>query len=349
MRARLPRRLVFAVPGDIEARTGGTIYDRRVIAALREAGWTVELVHWPASFPFPSGADRIAVAASLAAQPDNALVLIDGLAFGALPDLAAREGARLRLVALVHHPLALETGLAPAARAALAVSEAESLAHARAVITTSATTAAALRAGFGVSGEITVAAPGVDAATPPSARMPGPPRLISVGSLTPRKAHQILIEALEQVSDLDWTCVIAGDTRDTATAQALERQAAGLRGRVTLAGAVSDQAVRRLYGEADLFVLASVYEGYGMVFAEALAHGVPVVGTTGGAIPEAVPPDAGVLVQPGDAVALAGAIRAILREPARLASLRAGALRARSGLKGWRDTAATIAARLERL
>src|SRR5271168_5318727 len=113
MRPRLARRVWFAIPGDIETRTGGTIYDKRVMAELRASGWTVRHLQWPSSFPFPSPADEATVAASLAICPDGALVLIDGLAFGVLPDVAASEAERLRLIALVHHPLALESGLSP--------------------------------------------------------------------------------------------------------------------------------------------------------------------------------------------------------------------------------------------
>ena len=103
-------RLYFALPGPLDQRSGGTIYDRRVFEALREDGWWVEVLEWPSSFPFPNEDDRLEVAASLAAVPDNALVLIDGLALGTLPGLAKKEMDRLRLVALVHHPLAMETG-----------------------------------------------------------------------------------------------------------------------------------------------------------------------------------------------------------------------------------------------
>jgi hypothetical protein len=137
MKRRSVDRLWFAVPGDIETRTGGTIYDKKVLAELRRLGWLVEHLEWPASFPFPSTADIDTVAASLGACPDGALVMIDGLAFSVLPDVISAEAERLRLVALVHHPLALESGLPPDIAKRFRMSERQALTHARAVIVTS--------------------------------------------------------------------------------------------------------------------------------------------------------------------------------------------------------------------
>jgi glycosyltransferase involved in cell wall biosynthesis len=347
-------RLYFAIPGSLEQRTGGTIYDRKVIEHLREDGWWVEVLEWPGSFPFPNEDDRLQVAASLAAVPDNALVLIDGLALGTLPGLARKEKNRLRLAALVHHPLALETGLSPMMAATFAAEEKDALASVRAVIVTSETTAAILDAAFEVPAElITVAPPGVDKPkTARGERRPGPVRIFSMGSISPRKAHHILIEALARIEDLDWTCAIAGALeRDPETAEALQEQIAllGLRDRVRLLGEVDEDQAARLYADADIFALASVYEGYGMVFAEAQAHGLPIVATTGGAIPEAVPESAGLLVPPNDAGAFAGALQSLITDPVRRASLAEGSREAGTYLSGWNQTASLVARALEAL
>jgi glycosyltransferase involved in cell wall biosynthesis len=348
-------RVLFAVPGDIEARTGGSLYDRKVIEALREDGWWVELLTWPASFPFPNEVDRDAVDDSLAAVPDGALVVIDGLALGVLSGLARREAQRLRLVGLVHHPLALETGLSPNIAAEFAASERDALACCRAVIVTSETTAAIVEAAFGVPGElITVATPGVDIVppTPRGARRPGPVRLLAMGSVSPRKAHHVLVDALSRIADLDWTCTIAGSLeRDPETADDLKQQIAdlGLADRIAVVGEVSQAEAASLYAWADIFTLASVYEGYGMVFSEALAFGLPIVATTGGAIPEVVGAEAGLLVEPGDAEAFAGALRILVEDPEQRALLAEGARRAGASLTGWDRTAGKIAACLDRL
>lgn len=347
-------RLYFAIPGSLEQRTGGTLYDRKVIEQLREDGWWVEVLEWPGSFPFPNEDDRLEAAASLAAVPDNALVLIDGLALGVLPGLARKEMGRLRLAALVHHPLALETGLSPMMAATFAAEERDALRSVRTVIVTSQTTAAILEGAFDVPGErITVAEPGVDKPkTARGARRPGPVRIFCMGSISPRKAHHVLVEALARIEDLEWTCAIAGALeRDPETAEALQEQIAllGLQGRVRLLGEVNEDQAARLYADADIFALASVYEGYGMVFAEAQSHGLPIVATTGGAIPEAVPESAGLLAPPNDAGAFAEALATLITDPHKRAELAAGAKNAAAHLTGWNQTAALIAKALEAL
>jgi glycosyltransferase involved in cell wall biosynthesis len=345
-------RLYFALPGSIEQRTGGTLYDRKVIEALREDGWWVEVLEWPSTFPFPNEDDRLTVAASLAALPDNALLMIDGLALGTLPGLARLERDRLRLVAMVHHPLALETGLSPMMSATFAAEELDALSSVRAVIVTSETTAAIVEGAFGVpAGRITVAHPGVDKPAARSGeRRPGPARIFAMGSISPRKAHHVLVEALARIEDLDWTCVIAGSLeREPEVAEALIGQIAmlGLGDRVELVGEVDQDQAARFYADADIFALASVYEGYGMVFAEAQAHGLPIVATTGGAIPEAVPESAGLLVPPDDAKAFAEALASLVTDPARRAALARGSADAGAALPGWNHTAAVIAKALE--
>jgi glycosyltransferase involved in cell wall biosynthesis len=225
----------------------------------------------PASFPFPDTATRAAAAAAFAALPDGALALADGLAFGTLPEVATAEARRLRLVALVHHPLGDEAGLSGTERASLLASETAALAASAAVICTSHATASRL-ADLGVPAErIVVAPPGVD----PAPRTLGdgdPPRIVAIGSLIPRKRHDVLIDALSRLAGRAWGARIIGSDRlDPACAAALARRIAdaGLTRRITLVGAVVD--TRAELAVADIFALASEYEGYGMAFAEDLA------------------------------------------------------------------------------
>ncbi len=346
--------LSFAVPGSIETRTGGTVYDKRVIEELRRAGRSVEFLEWPASFPFPGDADLTAVAASLAECPDNAVVLIDGLAFGAMPDLAAKEATRLRLVALVHHPLALETGLTPETADRLAASERRALTRARAVIVTSDMTATTLVRDYGVPADkIVVAKPGVDRLgltdkSPTTGRKI--PHLLSVATVTPRKGHDVLVAALGKIADIPWHCTIVGSLdRSPETVAALRTQIEKhrLADRISLVGEVADPAP--LYRSADIFVLPSRYEGYGMAIADALAYGLPVVATRVGAIPEVVPPSAGILVSPDDVPALAGALRRLLTDSDHRKEMARAAAAAAAALPGWAETAARIASALDRV
>lgn len=335
----------FAIPGAIETRTGGYAYDRRLIAGLRAAGFAVEHLAWPDTFPLPDAAALAQVAQSLAAQPDGRRVIVDGLAFGAMPEIAAAEGARLRLIALVHHPLALETG----ASSAFFAAEREALRHTCAVIATSAVTAETLIRDYAVPADrLVVAPPGTDPA-PPAARHGEPPHILSLGSVTPRKGHDLLVAALASLTHLPWRCTIAGShdrAPDTVRRLRAQIEAAGLASRILLPGEV--EAVENLYAEADLFVLASRHEGFGMAYAEALIRGLPVIGTNAGAIPSVVPKAAGALVPPDDVPALTRALARLLTDSAAREAASAAALRAAAVLPRWEDSVAIVAALLRR-
>lgn len=345
-------QLEFVLPGDPETRTGGYGYDRRIVAGLRALGWTVRVHALPGDWPSPSAADRADAARCFEALPDGARVVVDGLAFGALPEVAAAHAARLRLVALVHHPLAEETGLAPAVADHLAASERAALAAARRVVVTSAATAATL-VGYGVEpGRCVVIEPGTD--TGPLARGSGggTPVLLTVATLTPRKGHAVLFEALAGLTDRAWRLECVGsEQRDPATAATLRTglAALGLADRVRLRGEAGPEALAAAYERADLFVWPSLYEGYGMALAEALAHGLPVVAARVGAADALVGDDAGLLVPPGDVVALRAALARWLDEPALRQRCAAGAARARARLPRWDQACADFAQVLEAL
>jgi glycosyltransferase involved in cell wall biosynthesis len=345
--------LVLVVPGRLDTLTGGYGYDRRIARGLGELGWSVSIVELDASFPFPTPSALAHAARAFSALSDGEVVMVDGLAFGAMPELAAREAARLTLVALVHHPLARETGLTADASARLADDEARALATVRLVVVTSRATAATL-AGYGVDpARVAVVEPGTD----PAPLAGGPdeawtePRLLSVATLVPRKGHDVLLEALERLRDRPWTLTCVGSLdRDPATAARVRERllTSGLAPRVTLEGEVDGDRLAAFYDRAHLFVLPTRYEGYGMAVAEALARGLPVVSTPTGAIADLVGPDAGLLVPPGDAGALAAALDRALFEPNCYARLRAGARRARSRLPTWEASARLMGAALER-
>ena len=175
-------------------------------------------------------------------------------------------------------------------------------------------------------------------------------RLLCVATVTPRKGHAVLLEALGELRDRRWHLTCAGSvTRDPATFAALEHQIErlALRARVSFLGDLDADALEREYERADLFVLASYLEGYGMALAEAVARGIPVVSTTAGAIPETVPSTAGVLVPPGDSRALAKALGTVLDHDDALARLAASARAAAAALPTWSAAAARFAAALE--
>jgi glycosyltransferase involved in cell wall biosynthesis len=345
----LVREAVFAIPGDLATPTGGYRYDRRIIEELRQLGWIVRVLALPGDFPSPSGASLRKTEELLAATSEEAPVFFDGLAFGAVPSEILVRVPR-RYVALVHHPLAFETGLPPERVSYFRESERAALVHAVHVVVTSAATRDLLVSDFGVAIEcVTVAEPGTEPA--PRARgSNGAPRLLSVGAVSPRKGFRILVEALAGIAGLDWDCRIIGsldrDTDETAALRACIAEAR-LGERVSLLGTLDEDRLEAEYDRATLFVLPSHFEGYGMAFAEALARGLPVVACSGSAAVSTVPAAAGVFVPAGDAERLAAALRRLLSNPTEIEKRSDAAWEHAKSLPRWRDTAAKIAAALE--
>jgi len=345
------KRVAFAVPGDLATPTGGYAYDRRMIAELQALGWQVDVIDLGKGFPRPGAEVKAAAGSKLAATPERCPIVVDGLAFGVLPEAANELRERNPLIALVHHPLAFETGLAPADAEALMKSEREALTCARGVIVTSPSTATLLTEDYDVPLDlITVVCPGTDRGTMACGSSDGTLHLVSVGAVVARKGFDVLIEALAQLASLPWRLTIAGDrTRDPAAAAQLDADVArhGLAGRVEVLGAVERDRLDALYASADLFVLASRFEGYGMAYAEAMARGLPIVGTTAGAIPDTVPPNAGILVEPNDVKALSRTLRLLIENRKEREWLAAGAREVGQTLPTWPKSASVFAAAIE--
>lgn len=340
-------RIAFAIPGDIDLPSGGYGYDRRLLREWKAAGIAARHIALPAGFPFPTASDIAMTERLLASAGDDEVLLVDGLAFGAFPEaLARRFGARI--VALVHHPLALETGLGPETAAALRLSERQALRRVRAVVVTSPPTRDLLVQDFGVAaGIITVALPGTDPASRTQPRLnERPVRLLAVGSVIPRKGYDVLITALADIDDRPWRLTIAG-SQDYApeTAQALKHSIAnaGLADRIALLGAVDEERLGALYAAADIFVMPSFYEGYGMVLTEALARGLPIICTRSGAGADALPDDAALKIEPADAPALAKALARLIDAPSERRERADAAWAGAAALPHWQDTARTVA------
>lgn len=317
--------IYFILPGPPETPTGGFVYDRHVLRALRAAGRLDGLLVFAGDWPEPGASTRDAAALALAALPDGATVIVDGLGFSPLLEVFAAEAERLALLALIHHPLADETGAPAALRERLFARERSALALVRGVLVTSAHTAERLAA-FGVpAARIRVVRPGI--ATPRPRPLPRPlsrhvgtapregePLLLSVASLTPRKGQDILLRAMIGLRRRRWRLLLAGPALDRSFAGRLRRLARALRlgRRVRFAGEVDPGMLATLYTAADLFVFPSWYEGYGIAAAEAAAHGLPIVASDAGALAEATAGAHRRLVPPGRPAPLATAIRTAL-------------------------------------
>ncbi|MCQ0972016.1 glycosyltransferase family 4 protein [Paracoccus sp. TK19116] len=335
------RSAAFAIPGDIETLTGGYIYERRLLMGLRDQGRNVTHLQLPASFPDPSAAEMTDAVAQLQGIDAERVLILDGLVFGAI-ETHGLAGVRAPIVAMIHHPLALETGLDPSTRDHLFRTERDNLRLARHVLVPSPHTRDTLVHRYDVDpARITIARPGIDRPhfTPVADK---PPLILSVGILHPRKGHDILIEALSRLDDLDWRAVIVGNPWHRAHADDLARMVkqTGLGDRLRLAGRVSAEELQGLYASASIFALATRFEGYGIVFDEAISHGLPIVSTKAGAVPDTVPPGAGLLVPPDDVEAFADALRTLLSKAGDRDRMAQAASKAAQALPGWKDTAA---------
>jgi len=330
----------FAIPGDLNAPTGGYVYARRVMEEWTAQGIAHRVIPLPDRFPDADAAALEQAAAILADAPRP--LLIDGLAYGAFPaDLARAVDASV----LLHHPLCDETGLSIEAAAQAFDTERAALVHARHIIVSSPLTARDLVARFNVQeARITIAEPGLDAADP--APLTGnPPHVLAVGSVTPRKGYGYLVAALADCAELDWTCSIYGamdrDDAEVARIKAMIAQA-GLEHRITMQGAATAAGIADAYRGADLFVTSSLHEGYGMAVTEAMASGLPVIATRAGALPETAP--VALLVSPGETDALAEAMREVLGDAALRRKMGGESLAFARARPDWSDTAARIAA-----
>lgn len=336
---KLPRA-AFAIPGEITTLTGGYIYERRLLEGLRTLGHDVEHIQLAASFPDPSAHDMADAVSQLCALPIERSLILDGLVFGSI----ASEGlanVSAPIIAMIHHPLARESGLSEERSAHLFRTERDNLALASHVLVPSPHTAAILTSEYGVAAErITTARPGTDRPCGTSAPI-DPPLILSVGIQHPRKGHDILLAALAEIRDLKWQAVIVGSPYDREHAAELNalRDTLGLAGRVRMAGRVSSDELNGFYRAASIFALATRYEGYGIVFDEALAYGLPIVSCDTGAVPDTVPHDAGLLVPPEAAEPFAEALRDLLDDTAKRGTLARASQLAGKTLPSWLDTA----------
>lgn len=329
--------------------SGGNVYDREVCRALAAAGWTVHEHAVPGEWPHPDDPARHRLAAVLDAVPAGARVLVDGLIGSAASEVLVPRAPRLRLVLLVHMPLGAASEAArPAERAVLCA--------ARGVVTTSRWTGRLLQQLYRLPAERTyVAEPGVHPAELAAGSDSGG-ELLCVAALWPGKGHDVLVDALAATTDLPWRCTCVGSLdvdREFADRVRAQVRRGGLADRVRFTGPLTGGELDAAYAAADLLVLPSRAETYGLVLVEALARGIPVLATAVGGVPEALrgPADAqlpglpglpGLLVPAEDADQLAAALRRWLDDPALRCRLRQAARDRRHGLTDWSRTAALL-------
>jgi glycosyltransferase involved in cell wall biosynthesis len=333
--------------------SGGNVYDRHVCRGLAALGWTVYEHAVPGFWDRPDAASFAALTGVLRRISDGAVVLLDGLVASTAPEVLVPQAHRLRLVVLVHMPLGHRPGdeVAGAAR----MREGAVLSAAAAVVTPSGWTARRLAELYALPADrIHVAEPGVEPAGLATGTGDGG-ALLCVAAVTRDKGHDVLLDALVTVSGLPWKCACVGRLdRDPAFVEGLRRRVreAGLDDRVQFSGPLTGTALERRYAAADVMVLASRAETYGLVVTEALARGLPVVVSEVGGVTEALGGGGnqdrpGLLVEAEDPAALAAALRAWLSDAALRSRLRRAARERRASLPAWPATASVIARVLE--
>ncbi len=339
------------VPAPFDQVSGGYGYDRRMVEELRAAGDDVSVVELGGKFPLADDTARDAACAAWDRLDDATRPVIDGLAlpaFAGMEDALAARGA----IALIHHPTALETGFTAAERDSLRGMEQRLYRRLHRLIVTSELTAERLVTDFGVDrARVAVVTPGTDDAPRSTGSGGLGCQLLSIGTLVPRKGYDVLLRALARLFDLDWRLTIAGSPhRHPAHAEALVAltDELGIAPRVRFAGEVTGDALEQLWRGADLFALATWFEGYGMAIAEALKRGVPVAVCAGGAAATLVEPESGVVCEPGDQVQLSKALRRLIFSASLRAEMGEVAWQIGQNLPHWKAQAARLQENLSR-
>lgn len=325
----------LVLPGSIHRLTGGTIYDKQILNLIKG----MSLLELPDSYPFPTPEDVVITRKML--WQETKMLLIDGLAFGAF-NQGTLQGIKAPIIALVHHPLYLETGLDERLIRIMLKEETNALTFAKHIVVTSKATKQTLINSMQVSeNKITVAEPGITLR--PKAMGSQPPLILSVGTLSPRKNHITLLKALNELKDLNWQCEIVGSkTSYPETTDLLESYIInnGLVKRVTLKGEAEN--LDPYYKRANIFALPSLYEGYGMVLSEALSAELPIITTTGGALAHTLPDNACIKIPPENVESMKQAIHSLLTIEKERNILIENGKKAMNLFNSWQDTAKII-------
>jgi glycosyltransferase involved in cell wall biosynthesis len=340
-------KIGLLIYGSIDTLSGGYLYDRQLVEYLRARGESVEII----SLPWRNYAAHLSDNLSFR-LPDGLDVLIqDELNHPSL--LAANAQKHLYpIISLVHHLRSSEEH--PAwLRWFYRIVEQRYLRSVDGFIFNSQTTERVVR---GLAGE---RAPGL-VAYPPTDRFgealpvefvaaramePGPLRLVLLGNLIPRKGLHTLLEALGSLPPDFSLDVIGSQTADPGYAARMQQRTRelGLAERVTFHGALENLALVEKLRTAQVLVVPSSYEGFGIVYLEGMAFGLPAIGSTAGAAAEIITQgETGYLVRPGDAVDLAQRLVALAHERKLLQRMSLQALERYQSQPTWLQTAESI-------
>lgn len=349
----------FVIPGSLNQISGGYLYDKHIIDQLKASDHEIIIHEIEGSFPIVEDHTKRSLIKIVEKMPMNEIVIIDGLALIASERILQEFHDRIRFVGLIHHPLYMETGLSDKEREFLFDVESMLILRFKHLITTSEYTKNELRKLNVPDRLISVVRPGIIKnrarlldKTKQEMRKTKIVKLLCVASFIPRKGYWELIEALSQSKSGNWELTCIGGTdwnKEYFVKIQMKIKNSGLSSKIAIVGEVAYQQLRNYYLAADIFVLPSYYEGYGMVFGEALNFGIPIISTTGGAIPSVVPPNAGILTEPGNINQLVTALSSLIDNPEQRKLLSRGALNEAKLLPTWKQSGAEFERILLRL
>jgi glycosyltransferase involved in cell wall biosynthesis len=337
------------VPGCFPPTTGAIVFDTRLAIELRVLGEDVTIVPVAGQHPLPDEAARSSAAALWREHQQRgpaARAVIDGFCLYAFDGLEESLG-EARVIGMVHHPMSLEPQLAQAERDIFALIERRILPKLVRIVVPSETIRGQMTARLTLPpAAIAVVTPGI----PEAGRSPGSGsptcRLLAVGSLMPRKGHDVVLRALSGLVDLDWVLTICGDETidaDHAAALRVLAESPPLAGRTRFAGGCTPERMEALWQTADLFVSGSCFEGYGMAVAEAVRRGIPLAVTNGAAAAKVIPPDGSIIVEPGDHIQLGKGLRRLIFSAPLRRELSDAVWQAGRALPNWADQARRFA------
>lgn len=336
-------KILFIIPGDINLPTGGYRYDKQIIEAWKNSGFDVTLISIIGSYPFPSDEDQKLALEEISNFPKADIAVVDGLLGGTSPKFMEAVSQKMPTVALIHHPLCLENGLDKQTAQKLKALEHQGLEFTSSLITTSPTTSKTVSGLFGYAiNKIHTVLPGVERGNISTGSQTECINLLCVGSIIERKGHKVLLQALSELKALNWKLDCIGSTNfDPKLYDKLKNIIAeeGLSKKVIFHGAVDEAVIQKAYESADVFVLPSLFEGYGMAYAEAIVRGIPVIGTTAGAIPETVPDACGILVEPENVKELAQALEQLITNTKLREQYKKKTLKAEPSFPTWESSA----------
>ena len=299
----------FLLSGDINSLTGGHLYNRHMVEGLKQKGHRVKVLRLDES-TILTHAIELKSSSYFNTLPPGSCVLIDSLVLGNIPGALKKYSEKLTFIGLIHLPLTYNP-LPGKNRKHIATREVKAMMFTRHLVVTGRFTLRMLMEA-GISHEkISLIEPGVENYPRKRYYADLPSVLLCISNYSQIKDQLLLVRAINKLRYNKWTLHMYGNTNtEKPYVTRLKSIIANkkMNDRILLHDSIDRNNISEAFLASDLFVLPSRFETYGMVLTEALAHGLPVVTTNSGNIPDTVPQTMGVFTEPGNLDSLVSAI-----------------------------------------